>query len=138
MPKRRETDNTSSGVVGRNVARLRKVRGMTTRAVSERITELGVPLYPSGISDIEMGRRVVTVDQLTALAAALSVAPITLLLPAEEREPHTPFALTGTGEAPAELILAWLRGYVPLDADQRADDFEVEAFHRRSLPRWGW
>jgi transcriptional regulator with XRE-family HTH domain len=111
---------------------------MTARALTNRLTELGVPFSPSGISDIEAGRRTVSVDQLTALATALSVSPITLLMPQVLTENTELIRLTGTEEVTGMAALAWLQGEAPIDMHEWADAFEVEHFRRRSLPPWAW
>jgi transcriptional regulator with XRE-family HTH domain len=138
VPERRETDRTTSHVVGRNVGRFRNGSGMTTRALATRLTELGVPLTSSGISDIEAGRRTVSVDQLTSLAMALDVSPIALLMPESGPENDHRVKLTGTPMMLKLGFLPWLRGDVPLDPNLWDDPFEVEAFRRRSLPEWSW
>ncbi len=138
MPERRETERTTSQVVGRNVARIRGGRAMTTRALAAALTELGVPLTSSGITDIEAGRRTVSVDQLTALATALDVSPIALLMPGSGPENDHRVKLTGTPTVLSLAMLPWLRGDVPIRAEEWDDAFEVEAFRRRSLPSWSW
>lgn len=132
------SERTTSQVVGRNVGRFRNGSGMTTRALAARLTELGVPLSPSGISDIEAGRRTVSVDQLTCLAMALDVSPIALLMPESGPETDHQAKLTGTPVMLNLGFLPWLRGDVPLDPKLWDDPFEVEAFRRRSLPGWAW
>lgn len=137
MPERRETDRTTSTVVGRNVARFRKLSGVSTRFLAERMTELGVPLSPSGISDIEAGRRTVSVDQMTALATALGgLSPTALLMPEVEIDRIT--RLTGTEETTGKALALWIQGEAPIYPEVWDDVFEVEAFRRRNLPAWMW
>lgn len=50
------------------------------RELSARLTKLGRPILPSGITKIEQGKRRVDVDDLVALAVALKVTPTRLLL----------------------------------------------------------
>ena len=111
---------------------------MTTRALAAALTDLGVPLTSSGISDIEAGRRTVSVDQLTCLAMALDVSPIALLMPESGPENDHRVKLSGTPTVLSLGFLPWLRGDVPFDAALWDDAFEVEAFRRRSLPEWSW
>jgi len=72
------------GDIGRNVAaNLRQTRadiGVSVRALSERLKELGQPILPSGVTKIEQGMRRVDVDELVAIALALRVSPTTLLI----------------------------------------------------------
>lgn len=133
------SNRASSQVVGENVARIRKATGVTAKAVADRMTELGVSLSPSGVSDIEAGRRTVSVDQLTCLAVVLDVSPVALLnpyVPTAAGDP--PQQLTGTEPAQGEELLRWLQGTAPLDKQRQVDSFEVEHFRRRSLPPWAW
>ena len=71
------------GAVGRrvaeNVRRLRLYRGLTTAALSQRLTDLGWPILATGITKIEKAARHVDVDDLAALASALDVGPDALL-----------------------------------------------------------
>jgi transcriptional regulator with XRE-family HTH domain len=76
------------GITGSNVAdnvlRLRKVRGLTVRTLSARLTEGGRSIPPSGLTRIELRERRVDVDDLVALAAALEVEPSQLMLSPSE------------------------------------------------------
>jgi transcriptional regulator with XRE-family HTH domain len=72
--------------VAANVKASRGRRGMSVRDLSRRLTELGRPILPSGITKIEQGARRVDVDDLNALAAALGVSPTRLLLHGSEDE----------------------------------------------------
>lgn len=130
-------EKTSSQVVGRNLARIRREMGMTSRVLAASTSELGVPLSSSGISDIEKGRRTVSVDQLTCLAACLGVSPIALLNP-ETSDPDATVELSGTSpETAAAALTDWLRGEKSL-TDELLDDFEREKFRRTNLPEWMW
>lgn len=128
--------------MARNVARIRVSQGLTTRRLADTVANAGVPLSSSGVTDIELGRRRVTVDQLTALAAALGVAPLTLLQPYGPNDPDgdDPTAvveLSGTDLYTADKIYRWLRAERSLTDDVR-DDYERETFYRDSNPRWAW
>ncbi len=134
------TERFTSQVVGRNLARLRKVKGFTTRVLAASVAEQGVPMSGSGITDIENGRRGVSVDQLTCLAAALGVAPIALLTPLndpEDPDPESLVLLSGTSHETAKAMYAWLRGDCSL-TDDELDDYERETFRRLSHPKWLW
>lgn len=115
---------------------------MTSRVLAASMTELEVPLSSSGISDIENGKRSVSVDQLTGLAAALGISPIALLQPLAMGEdgkpdPAAEVMLTGTSPETAAHMTDWLRGDRSL-TDEMLDDFEREKFRRDSLPPWAW
>lgn len=125
----------TSLTVGKNLKRLRAAAGMTTRVLAASLAENGMPMSPSGISEIENGRRGVNVDQLTALAAALDVSPLALLTPIPDDDPDAEVMLSGTSPERAEDMHRWLRGDRPLNA-HLMDDFEQEAFRRRSNPVW--
>lgn len=73
---------TRLGSVGQRVAKeVERLRGRTTvRELSARLSKLGRPILPSGITKIEQGSRRVDVDDLVALAIALKVTPTRLLL----------------------------------------------------------
>lgn len=89
--------------LARNLAALRARRGVSVRALSERLGELGVRLLPSGITKIEQQARDVDVDELLALAVALNVRPARLVLPddysADGRVQLTPAVSARTDEA---------------------------------------
>lgn len=126
----------TSNTVGKNLKRLRTAGGMTTRVLAASLAENGAPMSASGISEIENGRRGVNVDQLTALAAALDVSPLALLTPIpDDADPDAEVMLSGTSPERAEDMHLWLRGDRPLNA-HLMDDFEQEAFRRRSNPVW--
>ena len=64
-----------------NIERLRAVRGLSLRQLSERLGKLGRPILPAVLHRLSQGNRRVDADDLVALAAALGVAPADLLLP---------------------------------------------------------
>jgi transcriptional regulator with XRE-family HTH domain len=78
------TRKVELGAAGHNVKsnlrRLREARGYSLLQLSERMTEVGRPILPSGISKIEQGDRRVDVDDLVAFAEALHVGPNLLLM----------------------------------------------------------
>ncbi|SIG65875.1 Putative regulator or DNA-binding protein [Mycobacteroides abscessus subsp. abscessus] len=132
------TERLTSETVGRNVARLRAATNTTIRELAAGLKEQGVPMSGSGITDIEHGRRQVNVDQLTCLAAALGVSPMTLLMPLpEDGNPDTEVTLSGTSPETARDMDLWLRGERSLTADLM-DDWELEGFRRAANPPWTW
>ncbi|MGW6142136.1 helix-turn-helix domain-containing protein [Streptomyces sp. NPDC055140] len=73
---------TKLGSVGQRLAKeVARLRGRTSvRELSSRLSKLGRPILPSGITKIEQGQRRVDADDLVALAVALEVTPTRLLL----------------------------------------------------------
>ncbi|MET9604497.1 helix-turn-helix transcriptional regulator [Streptomyces sp. NPDC006512] len=129
-----ETGPTGKTVAD-NLARLRKLRGFTTRQLSGLLERNGRPIPASGITRMEKGERQITVDELTALAVALGVSPTTLLLPANARggkdengiPQHARTEVTGAGEV--DVISAWRWAWCvdPLTLDP---DLGEEEAHR--------
>jgi DNA-binding Xre family transcriptional regulator len=72
---------TTSRTVAENGKRMREQRGMTIYALSGALVQAGRPITPSAVAKLEKRQRHVTVDDLAALAAALSVTPAQLLEP---------------------------------------------------------
>lgn len=62
-----------------NLYRIRNARGLTTRKLAQRLSDLGRPIPASGLTRIEKGQRRVDVDDLLALASTLRVEPMQLL-----------------------------------------------------------
>jgi len=100
--------------IGENVAAYRKLRHLSVRGLSERVIELGCPIYPSAISKIEKGKRRVDADDLVALAVALHVTPNSLLLP-RECHPGSTVEVAGQTVKPLEAW-AWATGGGPIPA----------------------
>ena len=67
--------------VAANILIVRKARGYTTNALSERLGTLGRPILANGITKVEKFGRRVDVDDLVALAEALGVTVQLLLVP---------------------------------------------------------
>lgn len=100
--------------VAANIARLRKVRGFTTRGLSAELRRFGRVIPPSAISRMESARRHVTVDDLTALASIFDVSPSALLLPPTD-DPREHVVVTGAGKIPADQAWDWVDGRRRLD-----------------------
>jgi len=113
-----------------NVRRLRARAGLTLAGLSERLTESGRPILPTGLQRLEAGKRRVDPDDLVGLAAALEVSPVSLLLPhVDEGE----IQVTDTVSASAAEVWNWMRAKEPLGG--RTDDPKVFVEHqRRALP----
>lgn len=120
---------TTGRTVAGNLARLRKARGMTIRALSVAVTEAGRALGPDAIAQIENAgkddwtghARRVDVDDLVALAVVLGVSPSSLLLPPVDG-PGDMVEVTGAGEVPAAGAWDWVDGRRPLVASGPGDE----------------
>lgn len=130
----------TSDVVSENLLRLRTSRRLSLRALSESLGDGPGKLTHAAIGEIERGARRIDVDELTALAAALGVSPITLLMPFEGDSINRDASLTGASIELPQDTLRWLRGDAPFDLEygDGLDSFEAQAFRRRSLPHWAW
>lgn len=102
--------------VAANLARLRKRAGLTTRALADRLTAEGRAVSQSSITRMERAEKVVTADDLAALAIALGTSPAALLLPLDD-DPDTAVQITGGGEVSADAAWAWTTGERPLSFD---------------------
>lgn len=73
------------GPVGRrvaaNVATARRERRLSLADLASLLASVGVPIHPDSLSRVELGGRLVNVDELVALAECLSVTPAKLLGP---------------------------------------------------------
>lgn len=135
QPRRRNDLGGVGDQVRRNVKALREARNMSTTTLAQRLTELGRPILPTGITKIEGGDRRVDVGDLVALAAALGVNPNRLLMP--ERADDTPTELTPTVIVPAGIAWYWANGSLPVMgfyADERAPDERAMDFRREVRP----
>ncbi|MFE4408351.1 helix-turn-helix domain-containing protein [Streptomyces sp. NPDC056821] len=99
--------------VAENVARLRARSGLTTRQLAAKLEQAGRPIPASGITRMENQQRVVTADELTALAAVFDVSPAALLLPLKDST-HEVVGITGAGAVPADIAWAWASNKRPL------------------------
>ena len=115
--------------VAANIKRLRKQRGLAFTELSARLGAIDRPIPPLGLRKIESGGRRLDTDDLTALAVALGVSPITLLMPADT-DTSTAVTATGVGnDIPAERLWAWLGAAYPLRG-------AVLPFFAEALPPW--
>src|SRR4051794_25470240 len=119
-----ETDSPSERLAA-NVRALRDARGMSVRDLSARLSELGRPLLPSGITKIEQGQRRVDVDDLVALAVALRVNPSRLLLPDTAGDAEV--SLTPSVTVPAWAAWQWADAREPLPTRSEAEGYNTEA-----------
>ncbi|MCV7111337.1 helix-turn-helix domain-containing protein [Mycolicibacterium setense] len=94
--------------VTENVRKLRKLQNLTWTQLSERLEAIEWILTPVAIKNIEAGKRRVTVDDLTALAAALEVSPVSLLMPPANEETTSVTATGIQGTITAGQLWNWL------------------------------
>ena len=121
--------------MGTNLAAVRRARQLTVRQLSERLSALGAPMLPSGITKIETGQRRVDVEELVALSAALNVSPARLLLPDVSEE--TLVAVTPHLRRPAWSVWQWLEGQYALPADESGEtDHEADLALHDLRPSW--
>jgi transcriptional regulator with XRE-family HTH domain len=89
-----------SQILARNVGGLRRLRGWRQELVAERMNFLGHPWTQQTVSEVEQGRRNVTVDELLSLALVLVMTVERLLdarpgrlIAADMKEPDRKVAL---------------------------------------------
>ncbi|MFJ7019666.1 helix-turn-helix domain-containing protein [Streptomyces sp. NPDC101117] len=121
--------------VAENLARLRKVRGYSTRQLAAELERKGRPVSPSGITRMEKGDRVVTVDDLTAFAAIFGVSPVSLLLPLTPTA-ETPVEVTGGGTVDALRAWEWGIGRIPLRTTPENERTELAEHGLYGRPQW--
>lgn len=104
----------TAAAVADNVKRVRKARGLSVYALSDRLADAGRPIAPSAVSKVERGERQVSVDDLMAFSAVLEVSPSALLLPPTD-DPAETVGITGVGAVPADQAWDWMDGRCRLD-----------------------
>ncbi|MFZ4235721.1 helix-turn-helix domain-containing protein [Streptomyces murinus] len=122
-------------VVAANIARLRERRGLTTRQLSGILERAGRNIPASGITRMENGQRVVTVDELAALAVVFGVSPSALLLPLTEK-PTDPVEVTGAPAVGAGEAWAWANGQRPLKYTEGREPTEQLEHQLYGRPQW--
>jgi transcriptional regulator with XRE-family HTH domain len=127
------TNETPSDVAGSRVRDVRTKRRLTTAQLAQRCKEMGADsLTATVINDIEKGRapkdgrrrRMITIDELLALAVALNVAPVHLMVPIDgPQDPYPPIAGV---QADRFGVRSWIRGVGPIDPDADGREFYSE------------
>ncbi|KQT75653.1 helix-turn-helix domain-containing protein [Microbacterium sp. Leaf436] len=92
------------------IAAARDKRGLTYKALSDLLSDRGWPIPILGLRRIEAGARRVSVDDLVALSAALSVTPLQLLLPSED--PVDPPTGLNPDMTDSRELYAWARSEI--------------------------
>ncbi|MFI1937706.1 helix-turn-helix domain-containing protein [Streptomyces purpureus] len=123
--------------VATNLGRLRERRGLTTRQLSAALERGGRPIPPSGITRMEKGERVITADDLAALATVFGVSPSALLLPMTD-SPSDTVEVTGGGSVPAGDAWRWGNGDRPLKLTEGKERTEMLEHHLYGQPQWLW
>lgn len=121
--------------VADNLARLRKVRGYSTRQLATELERKGRSISPSGITRMEKGERVVTADDLTAFAAVFGVSPVSLLLPLTTTA-ETPVEITGAGTVDALRAWEWGIGRLPLRTTPEHERTQLAEHRLYGMPQW--
>ncbi|MFJ6846404.1 helix-turn-helix domain-containing protein [Streptomyces griseoluteus] len=119
--------------VAANIARLRERRALTTRQLSGELERAGRSIPASGITRMEKGERVVTADELVALAVIFGVSPSALLLPLKDA-PTDVVEVTGAGEVSAEDAWDWADGLRPLSFSEGDEDTQMLEYDLYSRP----
>jgi transcriptional regulator with XRE-family HTH domain len=121
--------------VAANISRLRERRGMTTRQLSGVLERAGRNIPASGITRMEKGERVVTADELAALAVAFGVSPSALLLPLTEKASDL-VEVTGGGAVAASDAWAWANGDRPLRYTEGQEPTQQMEHQLFGVPQW--
>ena len=121
--------------VAANIARLRERRSLTTRQLSGALERLGRAVPASGITRMEKGERVVTSDELAALAVVFGVSPAALLLPLAGK-PEDDVEVTGGGTVQAREAWLWASSLQPLKVTPGNEQTERLEHQLYSLPPW--
>lgn len=108
---------------------------MTTRQLSGELERAGRAIPASGVTRMEKGERVVTADELAALAVVFGVSPAALLLPLVLR-PDITVQVTGGGAVPAEDAWAWANGQRPLHLAEGTEQTQLLEHQLYGLPQW--
>lgn len=121
--------------IGRNLAALRALKGVSGRELSERCEALGHPMPRNLIANLESGRKTtIPVHEVVILAQALGVPPIRLLydVSGEEERVEVLPGLT----APAWSALQWFTGEQPLHLGYRWSPFSGLPPSREDREAW--
>ncbi len=99
-------------LMGKQLRALRKRRAKTQKDLADRLTELGLPFHQTTVARLEAGKRVVSVEDVLAVSAALNVPP-TQLFAFAYLEPGAKITVTPKFELTPGGMRNWLRGNAP-------------------------
>lgn len=115
MPPTHQPPPTPSETLRANVAEYRDRRRWSQQQLADRLAHYGMTVNRTAVTKIESGARQVTVDEHTALAAALGVAPVALVVPVSEKQMRiAPELTTSSG-----LAHLWMTGHQPIGGTQK-------------------
>lgn len=120
-------DNTKrpERVLAQQLKAIRQGRGISARALAEKIATNGGTLDRVAIASIEANKRGVSLDEALELAAALDMAPLHLFIPLDD---DGDVQVTHEQVAPAVDARRWVRGEEPLPGmDEKTFRTEVPA-----------
>lgn len=118
--------------VAQNLKRIRNLRELTVRELSIRLKGLGLPLSPSGVSEVENAARKVGVEELLVFAVALNTSIVELITP-ENRELLR--VADGIDPVPEAYLAWWLDGVRPWPKGADIDEFYDAASRTRQHDR---
>lgn len=121
--------------VRQNIRRIRDEHGISGSELSARLKGLDRPIPPLGIHRIENGTRRVNVDDLTALAVALDVSPVTLLMP-DTPDADTRISVGPWDELPASVAWQWLRAELAVGSGPDDGGRSAARYYSMSRPVW--
>ncbi len=130
-----ETHRGAGEVFARRLREVRALHGMSARALSERLAEMGVTMGRDAIAKLEnYPARAATVrlETVLAISAALNCSPSWMITPDEQDE----YVCIAPGLCqPAGAVRLWLRGDFPLGGADPEDFFMLmpAAEHKERL-----
>ncbi|MGO9925134.1 MAG: helix-turn-helix domain-containing protein [Mycobacterium sp.] len=124
-------------VIGDNVERIRRIRGLNVRDFSARLKGLGLSLSASGVSDVENAVRKVSAEELLIFAIALNTSVIDLLTPPDGKLLKV---ADKVDPLPASWLESWLSGEkpwppVPTNSASANEFFDTASEFRRRQQR---
>lgn len=133
-------DNLSSEIIANQVRRRRRQLDLNRQQLADKCASIGAPqLTLAALTNIETGRpdvtgkrrRDITVDELLALAHALSVHPVDLMVPGDAVD-GTPYAVTPQVTTTAAVARDWIGGIGFLVTPEMHVDFAIAI---QAMPR---
>src|SRR5581483_6188542 len=122
-------------VFAARVREARTRRDWTQQTLCERLEELGFPMDRASLARLETGKRGVSLEEFTAIAAALGTAPANMLIPLDD---ECDVEISSEHVLPPADARRWVRGDQPLAATDEKTYFDVEVptFEQRSRRRF--
>ncbi|NKY57220.1 helix-turn-helix transcriptional regulator [Nocardia flavorosea] len=115
------------------MVRIRNLRRLTVRQLSERLGDIGAPMLPSGITNIEKGKRTVTAENLLEFAAALNASPADFLSAPDEGRVSIAPNMEDVGSA---ALRSWLAGTQPLSVPEGVEYENARKELLEAAPAW--